>query len=177
VLPGWLRGLAGLSAAALLVSAVLWLSTIVLLRVALVTYSLAVAVLLIALLAPLAGRLRRLHLPGSLAALTAIVLLLAAPIATGVLIYSRVSSSFDELGTAVTAGIDELRNLLVDGPLHLDQTQIGGLRDSAVKYLQHAAPTPVAGATSVLQALSAAVLSCSPCSSCSRTARRCGGGR
>ncbi len=157
MLPAWLRRLAGVSAAALLVGAVLWFVTTLLLRVALVTYSLAIAVLLTALLAALAGRLRRLGAPAGLAALGAIVLLLAAPAAAGLLIYSRVRGTAGQLGTAVTSGIDELRSLLVDGPLHLDPAQLGALRDSLVGYLQQAAPTPVAGATTVLHMLGAAV--------------------
>ena len=157
VLPGWLRRLAAHSAAALLVGGMLWLAAVVLLRVALVTFSLAVAVLLTALLAPLANRLRRLGVPGSLAALTTIALLLAAPFATGVLIYARVRGTAGELGAALTSGIDEVRSLLVDGPLHLDPAQVGALRDSVVGYLQQAAPSPVAGATSVLHGLGATV--------------------
>ena len=157
VLPGWALRLAAGSAVLLLTGAALWSAVGVLARVALVTCSLAVAVLLAALLAPVAGRLRRVGVPAGLAALSAVLLLLAAPGATGVLIWSRLRGSWTDLRGALTAGVDQVRTSLVDGPLSLDPAQVGALRDTAVGQLQRATPTAVAGATTVLQGLAAAL--------------------
>lgn len=85
------------------------------------TFSLAAALLLAALLAPLATRLCRLGVPSALAALASIVVLLGFPTGVGLLLYSRVSQRVDDLGATVTAGIDDVRSWLITGPLALDQ--------------------------------------------------------
>ncbi len=137
----------------------------ILVHVALVSVSPAVAVLLAALLAPLAARLRRWGLPDALAALVTIVLLLGVPVAAGFVIYARVSRSLDDLRALLALGVDDLRARLVGGPLYLDASQVDQVRDAMVGYLQQAAPTPMGGATTALRVLGAAILSCSPCSS------------
>ncbi len=157
VLPGWLRRLAAFCAAALLISVTIWLSTILLLRVALVTFSLAVALLLTALLAPLHQWLRRAGLPGAPAALITILVLLGLPVGTALLLYTRVSAQLSSVTAALSMGIDDVRARLTDGPLHLDDQQVERLRNTAVDYLQRAAPSPTSGATTLLRLLGAAI--------------------
>ncbi len=158
LLPRWLRRTVAYSGAALIVGALAWFTVIVVLRLALVTFSVAAALLLAALLAPLATRLCRLGLPSALAALASIVVLLGFPVGVVLLLYRRASQRVDDIGTTVTAGIDDVRTWLITGPLSLDPAQVGGLRNSIVGYLEQAMPSALAGATTALRLLGAIVL-------------------
>ena len=157
-LPGWARRTTAWCGAALVVALTAWLVSVLLLRVALVSFSLLVALLLTALLAPVSGRLRRVGLPGWLAALLSLLVIVGAPVGTGLLLYTRLTAQLSSLGPALTSGIDGLRSRLTDGPLHLDERQVDHLRDAAVTALQNAAPSPASGAMTALRLLGAAVL-------------------
>lgn len=156
-LPGWVRRTTAWCGAALVVGLTAWLVSVLLLRVALVSFSLLVAVLLTALLAPVSERLRRVGLPGWLAALLSLLVIVATPVGTGLLLYTRLTAQLSSLGPALTGGIDALRSRLTDGPLHLEERQVDQLRDAAVGALQSAAPSPTSGAMTALRLLGAAV--------------------
>jgi len=137
---------------------VAWVVGWVLLRFALVTFTLAVAVLLTALLSPLATRLRRTGFPAVVAALVSLVLVVAVPAAVGLLVWSRISDQTDNLVSAITTGIDRIRTWLTTGPLSLDPSRIDGLRDKLVAYVERAAPSPMAGASTALYVLTGLLL-------------------
>lgn len=157
LLPRWLHLGAAYCAAALVVGAVVWFTAIVVLRLGLVTFSLASALLLAALLAPLATRLRRLGSPSALAALVSIVVLLGVPAGVGLLLYSRISRQITGLGATVTTGLDNVRSWLITGPLALDPVQVTALRDTIVGYLEQSTPSALAGTTTALRVLGAIV--------------------
>ncbi len=158
LLPPWAARAAASSVVVLLVAAVAWLALHLALQVALVTFSLALALVAVALLAPLVNRLHRLGLPTALAALLCVLLLIGLLVGVGLLVYSRATGEVDDLAASLTAGIDQIRGWLVSGPLALDPAQVDSLRDTIVRYLEEAVPSPVAGATMALQVLAAAFL-------------------
>lgn len=157
LLPQWLRRTAAYCAAALLVGAVAWFTAQVMLRVGLVTLSLAVALLLAALLVPLATWLRRIGAPSALAALASVVVLLGIPAGVGLLLYNRISGEVTSLGTSVTAGLDSVRGWLTSGPLSLDPAQVTDLRNTIVSSLEQATPTAMAGTTTALRVIGAVI--------------------
>ncbi len=59
---------------------------------------------------------------------------------------------------SLTSGIDQVRTLLVDGPLQVDPVQVDRIRDTAVSSLQTLVPQPVGGATTALRLLGAGIL-------------------
>ena len=145
-------------AAVLVLAALGWLGVRLLLLVPLVTVATAAALLLSALLAPLAGRLRRVGVPRALAALAAVLVLLAVLTGIGALVGFRVVSRLRELTGPLAASVDRIRAWLTEGPLALDVQQVASIRNQVVGALYDAAPSPVAGARMVLFALTALVL-------------------
>ncbi len=143
---------------ALVVGAIVWFTVQVMLRLALITYSLAAALLLAALIAPLATRLCRFGVPSALAALASIIVLLGIPTGVGLLLYRRASQRMGNLGATVTAGIDDVRNWLINGPLSLEPVQVGSLRNTIVGRLEQMMPSVLAGTTTALHLLGAVAL-------------------
>lgn len=156
--PAWVRRTVAYGLAVLVLAAVCWLVFSVLLRLALVSFTLAVALLLTALVAPLASRLRRAGAPAAVAALVAVLLLIAVPVGIGLLLWVRVGQQIQDLQPALTAGIDGIRTWLTTGPLGLDSSQVDSLRDQVVGYIDRAVPSPVAGARTALHVLAALAL-------------------
>jgi putative heme transporter len=104
---------------------------IVLSRLQVVIVPLAVALLLSALLQPLAAVLAKRGVPPALA--TAITLL-SGIIGLGLLIWLVVDqfiSGFGDLTTQVNGGVDKVQDWLINGPLGLSQTQINDYVDNA----------------------------------------------
>jgi len=157
-LPGWLRRAVAYGVAVVVLSLVAWLVVSALLRVGLVVFALLAAVLLAALLAPLAVTLRTAGLPRALAALVSLLLLLGVPVGIGYLIYSQVMQQVQDIGPAVTEGIDRISQWFMDGPLDLDSAGLDDLRSSAVDTAQSVLPGAVAGTTTVVSALTGLLL-------------------
>ena len=149
---------AGTALPLLVVAALLWLMAAVLMRVALASFTVAVALLLSALLQPITEVLHRRRLPHGLAALLAVMVLVGVPACLALLLWARVGAQTGDLVRAVTAGLDSVGEWLVSGPLSLDTSQVDNLRDKLVDELQGLAPDPVTGATTVLQLLTAVAL-------------------
>ena len=156
--PRWLRLTIASCLALLSFAGVCWLVGQVLMRLALLSFTLAVAVLLTALLTPLAVRMRGAGVPAAVAALIALLVLIAVPAGVGLLVWTRVGHQVRELAPAVTAGIDNIRAWLITGPLSLDPSQVDSLRDQVVGYVYEAVPSPVAGARTALHVLAALAL-------------------
>jgi len=104
---------------------------IVLSRLQVVIVPLAVALLLSALLQPLAAVLAKRGVPPALA--TAITLL-SGIVGLGLLIWLVVDqfiSGFSDLSTQVNGGVDKVQDWLINGPAGLSQTQINDYVDNA----------------------------------------------
>ena len=157
-LVGWLRKAAAYSAAILLVGAVLWFVVSLLLRVGLVSGSVAAAFLVAALLSPFSDWLRARGVPRAIASLASIVVLLGVPLAVGLLIYSRVSVQIEDVQQAMAQGLDDVRTWLIEGPLSLGAEQVTSLRDAAVQGIYSFTPSPMSGARTALRLLSAVAL-------------------
>lgn len=154
-LPGPYRtavsGAAGLLVLAAAVTLVGWL----LILLAPLTLAVVAALLLTALLSPIADGLRRIGAPGWLAALGAVLALLlivAGPLA---LFANQAINQAADLEEQLVEGLQQVRALLVDGPLPITQSQLDAALDELVTTLGAAAPDPLAGATTALQTLAA----------------------
>ena len=147
-----------MSAAALGVAAVSWVIAGLLQRLALISFALAAALLLSALLRPAARRLERVGAPAGLAALICVLGLMSVLAGIGSLLWVRTSSRLDDLGPAVTDGIDRVRSWLVRGPLGLDPGRVDDLRDRLVAQVTGAVPGPVAGAQTAVSVLGGLLL-------------------
>lgn len=98
-----------------------------------VVIPLVIALLLSALLSPLARFLRnKARFPGSLASGVVLVAGLAAVIGTLTLVVTQIVDKFDVLSKNATDGAITIRNWLQDGPLKLETEQI----DNAIKTAQ-----------------------------------------
>lgn len=158
LLPGWLRRSVAYGIAGLVAVAMCWVLGRVLLRLALVSFTMAIAILFAALLWPLVAKLRRWGMFPGMAALVAMLLLVGLLGAIGLLMWTRVNGLVADLGPAVTAGLDHIRVWLTTGPLDLDPAQVSTVRDQVVSYLYRAAPGPVGGARTALNVLAACAL-------------------
>jgi predicted PurR-regulated permease PerM len=123
--------------------------------VALLVGALGVALVLAALLEPVARGLRRVGLGPGFASTVTTLALLAVLTGLGVLVASRVSTQFEQLPSVLTVAVEKARSWLVDGPLTLDPTQVREMRNIVVERLSQATPSPVAGAMTALRVLGA----------------------
>ncbi|GAA4737780.1 AI-2E family transporter [Modestobacter marinus] len=156
--PTWAVRAMAVGGAVLAVAAVVWLGFWLLFRLPMLTFAVAVAVLLTALIAPVAGRLRRAGVPGSLSALAAVLVLLGVLAGIGFLIGFRAAATLQDLTRPLAAGIDRIRVWLIEGPLQLDPQQVADVRNDIVTRLYEATPSPGAGAQLGLYALGGLVL-------------------
>lgn len=156
--PAWAVRTGVVAVAVLAAGTVGWYVLQLLVHLAFVTMGLAAALLLTALVTPAARRLRRAGLPASLTALGSALALLLVIAGVGGLLFVRTSEQLDDLAPALTAGIDQVRGWLVDGPLGLDGSRVDGLRDRLVTQVSQALPGPVAGARLALTVLSGLVV-------------------
>ncbi|MBE1552180.1 putative PurR-regulated permease PerM [Mycobacterium sp. OAS707] len=157
-MPAWLCQLGVRCAVLLVIAAAVWLMATLALRVAVVSFTLAVAALLAALLSPAVGWLQRLGVPPTLAAVAAIVVLLGVPTGVVLLIWNRIAEQMDDLVPTVTAAVDKLHHYLVAGPLALDSHQIDLLRSNIIDALKRLVPDPAVAAGIAADLLAAMVL-------------------
>lgn len=135
-----------------------WLVTTALLMVKVVTIALFVALLLAALLMPVNAVLLRLKLPGALAALSSVVLLIGTAALVLYFVVRQSLRQVDDLQRTLTQAIDTLRRHIVGPPLNLPAERVDDLRNRAVAVIQDALPSPVAGATMALNVLTGAAI-------------------
>ncbi len=111
--------------------AVIWLIG----QLLVVVLPVAVAVLVVRTLSPVAARLRRKLKPG-LAALVAIVGFLVVLLAIVGVVGTTLVREFDELGSTITQGIDDFQQWLVeDGPFNLNEADVERWRERAGEAL------------------------------------------
>ena len=176
VVPAWTLRAMAVSAAVLTLAAVAWLTSWVLLRLPLVTFTLAVALLVAALMAPVSGALRRAGLPAAPSALLAVLSLVAVIGGIGFLFGFRVASAMQDLSRPLAAGVDRIRVWAIEGPLHLDPQQVSDIRNQIVNWIYEAAPAPPPAPAWPSPCSARSSSSPSWCSSSSRTATPCGPG-
>ncbi|HEV7653923.1 MAG TPA: AI-2E family transporter [Mycobacteriales bacterium] len=117
------------------IAAAFYVLLLVISRIQVVVVPLAIALLLSALLQPLAAVLAKRGVPPALA--TAITLL-SGVIGIGLLIWlviDQFRNGLGDLTTQVNGGIDKIQNWLINGPLGLSQQQINDYVDSARRSL------------------------------------------
>jgi predicted PurR-regulated permease PerM len=127
-------------------------------RVAPLTLAVVAALLLAALVEPLTRFILRLGAARWLAALLgvlAVALVIALPLILG---WREVMDRFGELGGAVSGGLDEVGDYLVDGPLGLDRAQVDEARESLTRMLPTSAGDLLTGAVTAFGALTVALL-------------------
>ncbi len=108
--PTWRLRVLATSGAVLALAASGWLAFWLLLRIPLLTVTIGVALLLTALVEPLARWLRRWKVPSALAAVLCVLLLLAILTGVGVLVGFRAAAKLRDLTQPLTAGIDRVRS-------------------------------------------------------------------
>ncbi|WP_158372896.1 AI-2E family transporter [Cellulosimicrobium cellulans] len=115
-----------------------------------IVVSVAIALLLTVLLAPVARFLHaRLRFPRGLAAITSVLLLLAVVTGLVVLAGRSIASGFGDLYDQASQGVDEALQWLSDGPLGLSTDQLDDLVQQGRDQISENASTLVSGALSV----------------------------
>ncbi|NEM08278.1 AI-2E family transporter [Geodermatophilus normandii] len=158
VIPAWTLRTMARCGAVLGLAAVAWLAFWLVLRLPLLSLTVALALLVTAAATPMAARLRRSGVPAGAAAFLLVVLLIAALTGIGFLVGFRASAALRDLTRPVAAGVDRIRVWLIEGPLGLEPTQVADLRNRIVTWLYALTPDPAAGARTGLYAASGLVL-------------------
>lgn len=122
-------------------------------RLQLVVVPLIIALLLSALLSPLVGLLRRAHVPRSLATFIVLIGGIAAVAGTLTLVINQFVEGAPELGKKAASGIDQIQNWLKTGPLHLTDSQLGGLFSGVGDWFGRNRETLTTGAVSTAATL------------------------
>jgi predicted PurR-regulated permease PerM len=112
------------------VSASVYLLLVLLARLGLLVLALVAAVLLTALLSPIASAGSRGRLSRAMSSLLCVVVLLAALSLVVAYVSRRAAAEFGALQSNVTGGLDEVRTWLVHGPLSLDPDQVSALHSA-----------------------------------------------
>ena len=134
--PRGLRVGAALSWRFLMVVAALYVVVLAISYVSVVIIPLAIALLLAALMTPAVRRLVGLRVPRGLAA--AVVLIAGLALLGGVLTFVVVqfTNGLPALQDRINASLDQIKDWLIHGPLHLQQSQIQNFINQAVQFLQ-----------------------------------------
>ena len=93
---------------------------------AMITLPVAIALLLAALTSPVVHGLRRIGVPGSLAAVTVVLGLIGFVAMMLTFAGQQVASGAEDLADSTVRGLDEIRDWLKNGPLHASESQING---------------------------------------------------
>lgn len=157
-LPWPLRVAALYSVCLLAVAAAVYVLAMALARVAAVTIAVAAALLLTALVEPLAAGARRLRAPRWLAALLAVLAVLLVVALPVTLAWNAAREQFGDLGTTLDRGLDRVSDYLVNGPPRLDQAQLDAIRDGLAGLLPDTATELVTGAATAFEVLTAVLV-------------------
>jgi len=160
--PAWLHRAAGWSWRLLVLAAIIYLGLRVVSALRLVVLPCVAALLLTALLRPLAWRLRRTGLP-ALAATWGTLLAAAAVLAgAGMLAYTQTTADYPKLVADVGTTSDQLQRWLAGPPFHLHQAGLQQLSNRLLNYLKEhqsaVAGTVVSGGKVLLEILAGIVL-------------------
>jgi putative heme transporter len=139
---------------AIAIAVVLWIVG----RLKTVVIPLSIALLLSALLSPMANALRRwVRLPRSLAAALVLVAGIAAVAGTLTLVVTQFVSGFPTLSEKASAGLQQIQRGLQSGPLHLTNKQVDSALNAASNWLNDhrdaVTSSAVSTATATVEAL------------------------
>ena len=122
-------------------------------RLKTVVIPLSIALLLSALLSPMANALRRwVRLPRSLAAAVVLVAGLAAVAGTLTLVITQFVDGFPALSEKASSGVEQVQDWLQNGPLHLSNNQLDSAFGAATKWLNDNREALTSGAVSTAAA-------------------------
>lgn len=130
----------------------------VLARLAPLTMAVIASLLLAALVAPMARRLRQARIGQTLAAVLAVLLLVGLVTAASYLIGRRAANQLDDLQQQVVQGVDRLRRTLLDALPGLSPAQLDQITSELANGLQNALPSPYAGVARATEVLAAVLL-------------------
>ncbi|MET9336323.1 AI-2E family transporter [Nonomuraea sp. NPDC003804] len=124
LVPPVVAKMAAWSACLIVVGVVVYVFASIVARLSFVALPVAIALLLTALLFPLTSRLTRAGLRPIYATWITLLIALAVLVGAGWLIGARASDEFPTVVDQVQKSINELRDWLVTGPIHLDTKQL-----------------------------------------------------
>lgn len=120
----------------LLIAAALWVFGQAFIMYREIFVPLLLAVMLTAILNPLVNLLDRWHVPRSVAVIVSVLAALAAIGAGLAWVAERLIGGIPMLTDELTGTIDQARNWLADGPLHVSSAQVHAVSDHLIKILQ-----------------------------------------
>lgn len=124
------------SAQGLLVLGAVIVFAYVLVQLRLIVIPLFIAILIASAVSPLVRRLTRRGVPRAVAAWVALLAGLGALVLAGTFVVTSINSQYDELSEQAGQGVEELQTFLTEGPLGLDQAQLGQARASVTEAVQ-----------------------------------------
>jgi predicted PurR-regulated permease PerM len=130
LVPRWLETGAGWAWRLLLLGLLIYVAARITSALRIVVLPCVAALLLTALLQPLASRLKRMGVPPLLATWCVLVLALAVIVGLGTLIYVRVNAEYPRLISEVTHTGHELQHWLAGPPFHIRQDRLRNLLTS-----------------------------------------------
>ncbi len=157
-IPPWVVRTVAYCVTFLVLAVTAWVVTYALARVLTITFAVVAALLLAAMLAPLRDLLGRVRLPRWAAALVSELALLLVVGSTLALVVSRALSQVEDLEEAVTTGVQNLKQLIVDSPLPFSQTRLDRAQEELTSFVTDAVPSPTAGASAAVDLLSGTAL-------------------
>ncbi|MBW8481878.1 AI-2E family transporter [Actinomadura parmotrematis] len=155
--PPRLRSAARTTACLLVLAAGVALVAWILAELAAVTLAIVVALLMTALIEPVARLLRRFRLPPWLAALGGLLTILVIVALPLWLIVDRLARQWSELTTALRGGVERLGSWLVDGPLPVTDEQLRSLGANLRETALDSAPRLLSRASTVTQVVTGAL--------------------
>ncbi|QFG21404.1 AI-2E family transporter [Actinomadura sp. WMMB 499] len=156
--PSPLRKAAAVAACFLLIAAAVGLLVYFLVMLAPLTMAIIAALLLTALMSPVARWTRRLRAPawaGALAGLLTLLLAIAGPVA---LVTGQAADQWESMRRGLTEGLERARDQLVNGPLPISQRQLDSVVGAITRAAQRSSPDPVAGASMAAEVLAASLI-------------------
>ncbi|GAB3659819.1 AI-2E family transporter [Nocardioides korecus] len=118
-----------------------------------VVLPLVIALLIAALVTPVVSRLQRLGLSRKVAALVVVLLGIGFIALLITFVSNQVSNGVSDLSTQVTSGLGQIRTWLMDGPLHVTDSQITSALAQAQEKIQQSSADAVTAATELGAAL------------------------
>ncbi|GLY26274.1 AI-2E family transporter [Micromonospora sp. NBRC 101691] len=157
-LPWLVRSVVMWSACLVVLVAALYLLGRIAVLLAPLAIALAVTLFLTALLDPVTRLLRRMRLPGTLAALLTVLLLLGVLFGTVALVWSLTAGQFRDLTDELDQGVQRTRDF-VTSTFPVSETQLDRLTEQARGGIDRSSPDPVSGARTAAEVAGSVLLS------------------
>ncbi len=154
--PPALRNTAAVAACLLVIVAALGVLIYLALKVASLMMAVISALLLTALVMPVARRVRRLRAPAWVAALAGLLTVVVAVGGSIALVGNQVAGEWDEMRRSLTQGLERAQSQIVTN-LPINERQLDNVIDGLLSAMRRGSPDPVAGA-SMATRVGAAVL-------------------